>query len=80
MKIKTDFLVIGGGISGLSFAIYLAQLLKDSNILIITKEKLIDSNTYHAQGGIACVWDKKDNFEKQKREDYNGKFVSYNRE
>jgi L-aspartate oxidase len=64
LKIKTDFLIIGGGISGLSFAIYLANLLKNSNILLITKDKLIDSNTYYAQGGIACVWDKKDSFEK----------------
>ena len=64
LKIKTDFLIIGGGISGLTLAIKLAQLIPDQNILIITKEKLQDCNTFHAQGGIACVWDKEDSFEK----------------
>ena len=64
MKLKTDSLIIGGGISGLTLAIKLAELAKDQKILIITKETLIDCNTYNAQGGIACVWDKTDSFEK----------------
>ena len=64
MKLKTDILIIGGGISGLTLAIKLAELTKDQKILIITKETLIDCNTYNAQGGIACVWDKTDSFEK----------------
>lgn len=64
MKLKTDSLIIGGGISGLTLAIKLAELTKDQKILIITKETLIDCNTYNAQGGIACVWDKTDSFEK----------------
>ena len=64
MKIKTDFLIIGGGVAGLTLAIKIAQLIQDQNILIITKEQIKDCNTYHAQGGIACVWDKKDSFEK----------------
>ncbi len=64
MKFKTDILIIGGGISGLTLAIKLAELAKDQKILIITKETLIDCNTYNAQGGIACVWDKTDSFEK----------------
>ncbi|MBN1799935.1 MAG: L-aspartate oxidase [Candidatus Lokiarchaeota archaeon] len=65
MKIKTDILIIGGGISGLSLAIKLSDLLKNANILLITKEMLEECNTFHAQGGIACVWDtKNDNFEK----------------
>lgn len=64
MKLKTDVLIIGGGISGLTLAIKLAELARDQNILIITKETLIDCNTYNAQGGIACVWDKNDSFEK----------------
>ncbi len=64
MKLKTDILIIGGGISGLTLAIKLAELSKDQKILIITKETLIDCNTYNAQGGIACVWDKTDSFEK----------------
>ncbi len=64
MNIKTDFLIVGGGISGLTLAIKLSELAKDCQILIITKEKLEDCNTFYAQGGIACVWDKNDNFEK----------------
>jgi L-aspartate oxidase len=31
---------------------------------LITKESLHESSTFHAQGGIACVWDETDNFEK----------------
>jgi len=31
---------------------------------LITKESLHESSTFYAQGGIACVWDKSDNFEK----------------
>ncbi|MFW9942123.1 MAG: L-aspartate oxidase [Candidatus Thorarchaeota archaeon] len=64
MKLKTDFLIIGSGISGLSLAIYLSKLAPDEKILLITKESLHESSTYHAQGGIACVWNSDDNFEK----------------
>ncbi len=63
MKIKTDILIIGGGISGLSLAIKLAKLVPDQEILLITKEGLKESNTFYAQGGIACVWNENDNFE-----------------
>jgi L-aspartate oxidase len=61
---KTDVLIIGGGISGLILAIKLTNLSEDINILIITKEKLEDCNTFYAQGGIACVWEENDSFEK----------------
>ena len=64
MKIKTDFLIIGSGISGLSLAIKLSKLIPDGNILLITKESIQESSTFHAQGGIACVWDEDDSFEK----------------
>ncbi|TXT61662.1 MAG: L-aspartate oxidase [Promethearchaeota archaeon] len=64
MNYKTDFLVIGGGISGLSLAIKLAQLAPNERILLITKEELHECNTYYAQGGMACVWDEGDSFEK----------------
>ncbi|MFW9951044.1 MAG: FAD-dependent oxidoreductase, partial [Candidatus Thorarchaeota archaeon] len=56
MNIKTDILIIGGGISGLSLAIKLTELAPDLQILLITKESLTECNTYYAQGGIACVW------------------------
>jgi len=64
LKFSTDVLIIGGGISGLSLAIKLSQFAKDYKILLITKEKLEESNTFYAQGGIACVWNENDNFEK----------------
>ncbi len=64
MNLKTDVLIIGGGVSGLSLAIKLHDLAKDCNILLITKEKLEECSTYYAQGGVACVWDEKDSVEK----------------
>jgi len=64
LNYKTDFLIIGGGISGLSLAIKLAQFAPNERILLITKEELKECNTYYAQGGMACVWDEEDSFEK----------------
>lgn len=64
MNITTDFLIIGGGVSGLTFTIKLAKKLKDAEILLISKEMLEDCNTYYAQGGIACVWEDDDSFNK----------------
>ncbi|MFX0104435.1 MAG: L-aspartate oxidase [Candidatus Hodarchaeota archaeon] len=64
MKFNTDFLIIGSGISGLSLALNLSQLVPEEKIFLITKESLHESSTYYAQGGIACVWNDNDNFEK----------------
>jgi len=62
--ITTDFLVIGSGISGLTFAIKTAAKFKNAKITIITKDEQSESNTKYAQGGIASVYDKTiDNFE-----------------
>lgn len=55
----TDFLVIGSGISGLNFAL---QAAKKGQVIVVTKKKIIDSNTNFAQGGIAAVLDKTDNY------------------
>ncbi|MHA1350831.1 MAG: FAD-dependent oxidoreductase, partial [Promethearchaeota archaeon] len=64
MNTKTDFLIIGSGIAGLSLAIKLAHLSPDDNILLIAKDNLEEGSTYYAQGGIASVWSDSDNFEK----------------
>ena len=64
MNTKTDFLIIGGGISGLSLAIKLALLSPDDEILLITKENLEEGSTFYAQGGIACVWSNNDSVDK----------------
>jgi len=61
MKKKTDFLVIGSGIAGLTFAL---KASKYGKVSVITKAKLEDSNTKYAQGGIASVFREPDNFEK----------------
>lgn len=61
MQHKTDYLVIGSGIAGLSFALKAAV---KSNVFLITKANEEESNTKYAQGGIAAVWHDKDSFEK----------------
>lgn len=63
--INTDVLVIGSGISGLSYAIKIAQKLPETKITIVTKSDGEESNTKYAQGGVAVVTDfENDSFEK----------------
>jgi L-aspartate oxidase len=58
--IKSDYLVIGSGIAGLSFTLKAA---KKGTVSLITKRKLFDSSTGRAQGGVACVTDNLDTFD-----------------
>lgn len=58
--IKTDYLIIGSGIAGLSLAL---KACKNNTVALVTKKKLFDSSTGKAQGGVACVTDKDDTFE-----------------
>ena len=57
---KYDFLVIGSGIAGLSFALKVAPRGK---VAIVTKKNRAESNTNYAQGGIAAVTSKEDSIE-----------------
>ncbi len=62
---QTDFLVIGSGIAGLTYALKVAHHFPDKKILIITKAAADETNTKYAQGGIAVVNDlENDSFEK----------------
>ena len=62
---KTDVLIIGAGIGGLTTAIKLAEKRPDLKITALTKTNEGESNTRYAQGGVAAVWDEKtDSFSK----------------
>jgi L-aspartate oxidase len=62
---QTDFLVIGSGIAGLTYALKVAQDCPDKTITILTKARSDETNTKYAQGGVAGVMDMdKDSFEK----------------
>src|SRR5438045_5176522 len=57
---RFDYLVLGSGIAGLSFALKVAA---HGRVAIITKKDRAESNTNYAQGGIAAVTSKEDSFE-----------------
>lgn len=62
---QTDFLVIGSGIAGITYALKLAEECPDKKITIITKTTADETNTKYAQGGIAVVNDlENDSFNK----------------
>ena len=63
--IKTDHLVIGSGVAGLTFAVKMAEKFPERNITIVTKGDEDESNTKYAQGGVAVVLDdEEDSFQK----------------
>ncbi|MCC6187382.1 MAG: L-aspartate oxidase [Chitinophagaceae bacterium] len=53
--LQTDFLVIGSGIAGLTYAIKMARRYPDKRITILTKTNTDETNTKYAQGGIAVM-------------------------
>ncbi len=65
MKVSCDFLVIGSGIAGLSFALKAAE---HGKVCVITKAKMDDCSTNYAQGGIAAVMYVPDSFDKHVRD------------
>ena len=63
--IKTDVLIIGSGAAGMTAAIELSNIF---NVTLITKNSLVDSSTWYAQGGIAAVIDSNDTIEEHLRD------------
>jgi len=62
---QTDFLIIGSGIAGLTYALKVAKHCPDKQLMVITKATPDETNTKYAQGGIAVVNDlENDSFEK----------------
>lgn len=57
MAVKTDVLILGSGVAGLTTAIKLAEAEPTLKITILTKTTEAETNTAYAQGGIAAVWD-----------------------
>ena len=55
-----DYLIIGSGIAGLTFALGVAD---HGSVAIVTKDRSDESNSSYAQGGIATVWSPEDSFE-----------------
>ena len=55
-----DFIVIGSGVAGLSFALKAAE---HGKVAVVTKRAPADSSTAWAQGGVACVWSSEDTVE-----------------
>jgi L-aspartate oxidase len=55
-----DFVVVGSGIAGLTFALKAAS---KGSVALVTKRRLADSNTAWAQGGVACVTSGEDSFD-----------------
>ena len=54
---ETDYLVIGSGIAGLTFAVKISEYFPHKKVTVVTKSKEDESNTKYAQGGIAAVMD-----------------------
>jgi L-aspartate oxidase len=60
MHYFTDVLIIGGGLAGLRAA---HEISPELQTVVVTKDRLEESNSAYAQGGIASVWDPEDRFD-----------------
>lgn len=63
--VKCDYFVVGSGMAGLMSALHLASYGK---VLVVSKGRLSDCNTNFAQGGVCCVMDGADTFDKHARD------------
>ena len=63
--VDCDYFVVGSGMAGLMSALHLAAYGK---VIVVTKERLQDCNSNFAQGGICCVMDPDDTFDKHARD------------
>src|SRR5437763_5097733 len=60
VPVESDLLVIGSGIAGLTCALECAGR---AHVVLVTKDRLPESSSQYAQGGIASVWSPEDSFE-----------------
>ncbi len=65
MRSTTDFLVIGGGIAGMTFALRAAE---HGRVVVLLKGGPFETNTAYAQGGIASVFHAEDSFDEHVRD------------
>jgi L-aspartate oxidase len=65
VKKKVDFLVVGSGLAGLSYALKVAE---HGKVCLVSKTRLEETNTQYAQGGIAAVTYEPDSYEKHIRD------------
>ena len=63
---KTQVLILGSGIAGLSTALKYARNL--TKVTVVCKADLAEGATRYAQGGIASVWSKQDSFEEHEKD------------
>ena len=63
--VDCDYFVVGSGMAGLMSALHLAAYGK---VTLVTKGRLADCNTNFAQGGICCVMDPADTFDRHARD------------
>jgi L-aspartate oxidase len=68
MKNQFDYLVIGSGIAGLTFALKAAR---SGSVAIVTKKDRLETNTNYAQGGIASVFGQDDSFDLHLQDTFN---------
>jgi L-aspartate oxidase len=60
VPVESDFLVLGSGIAGLTAAL---ECARTGRVVLVTKDRLPESSSRYAQGGIASVWSPEDSFE-----------------